>query len=369
VSAESRADVSRAAVLVEPERLELAEFPLPEVGDDDGLLRVEATGICGSDYAQFQGRLSAFDAPMPIIPGHEVVGRVHELGPGAAHRWRVRPGDLVVVDEVLRCLRCRACAMGERGCAAMRLYGLTITTAEVPSLWGGYAEYMYLHANTVLHRVPEGVSADEAAAFVPIANGIRWMSHLGAVGVGDTVVIQGPGQQGLGCVIGAREAGARTVIVSGTAADADRLAVARDFGADTTIVADVDEPIEAVRAATKGHLADVVIDASAEATAPVRDSLDMVRAGGTVLLAGLKSNEPIPGFVSDKVVLRQLTVRGVGGHDARSIRAALSVIAGRRYPTERMHTHRFRLAEAEKAVRSVGREVAGDTPIHATITP
>ncbi|HKH52891.1 MAG TPA: zinc-binding dehydrogenase, partial [Mycobacterium sp.] len=139
--------------------------------------------------------------------------------------------------------------------------------------------------------------------------------------------------------------------------------------ADTTIVADVDEPIEAVRAATKGHLADVVIDASAEATAPVRDSLDMVRAGGTVLLAGLKSNEPIPGFVSDKVVLRQLTVRGVGGHDARSIRAALSVIAGRRYPTERMHTHRFRLAEAEKAVRSVGREVAGDTPIHATITP
>ena len=56
-----------------------------------------------------------------------------------------------------------------------------------------------------------------------------------------------------------------------------------------------------------------------------------------MLLAGLKSNEPIPGFVSDKVVLRQLVVRGVGGHDARSIRAALAVIAGRRYPTERMH--------------------------------
>ena len=128
----------------------------------------------------------------------------------------------------------------------MRLYGLTITTAEVPSLWGGYADYMYLHANTVLHRVPEGVSADEAAAFVPIANGIRWMSHLGAVGVGDTVVIQGPGQQGLGCVIGAREAGARTVIVTGIAADTDRLEVARDFGADTVIVVDVDEPIEAV---------------------------------------------------------------------------------------------------------------------------
>ena len=227
MSAKTHADVSRAAVLVGPERLELAEFPLPEVGDDDGLLRVEATGICGSDYAQFKGRLSAFEAPMPIIPGHEVVGHVHELGPSAAQRWRVRPGDLVVVDEVLRCLRCRACARGERGCAAMRLYGLTITTTEMPSLWGGYAEYMYLHANTVLHRVPKGMSADEAAAFVPIANGIRWMSHLGAVGVGDTVVIEGPGQHCLGCVIGAREAGARTVIVTGTAADADRLAVAR----------------------------------------------------------------------------------------------------------------------------------------------
>jgi hypothetical protein len=62
-------------------------------------------------------------------------------------------------------------------------------------------------------------------------------------------------------------------------------------------------------------------------------------------------------------------VRGLGGHDARSIRAALAVIAARRYPTERMHTHRFTLVEAETAVRRVGREVAGDSPIHATITP
>lgn len=356
-------------VLVDAGRLELTEFPLPKIGADDGLLRVEATGICGSDYAQFQGRLSVFDAPMPIIPGHEVVGRVHELGAGAAARWRVKEGDLVVVDEVLRCGRCRACAIGSPGCAAMRVYGLTITTAEPPSLWGGYADYMYLHANTVLHRVPPDVSAEEAAAFVPIANGIRWMAHVGGVTVGDAVVIQGPGQMGLGCVVGAREAGARTIIITGTSADADRLRVAQELGADVTVVVDEENPVDAVRAATRGRMADVVIDVSAEATAPVTDAIEMVRASGTVLLAGLKSNAPIPGFVSDTVVLRQLRVQGVGGHDFASIRAALAVIASRKYPTERMHTHRFGLADAEKAVRLVGREVPGDSPIHATISP
>lgn len=356
-------------VLVEAGRFELTELPVPAIGHDDGLLRVEATGICGSDYAQFQGRLSVFDAPMPIIPGHEVVGRVHALGPGAAARWRVGEGDLVVVDEVLRCMRCRACSIGNPGCTGMRLYGLTITTAEPPALWGGYADYMYLHPNTVLHRVPPGVSAEQAAAFVPIANGIRWMAHVGGVAVGDAVVIQGPGQMGLGCVIGAKEAGARTIVVTGTADDADRLAVARELGADVTVVVGDEDPIEAVRTATRGRMADVVIDVSSEATGPVVDAIEMVRGSGTVLLAGLKNDAPIPGFVSDKVVLRQLRVQGVGGHDFASIRAALAVIESGRYPTERMHTHRFALEDAEKAVRMVGREVPGDSPIHATISP
>jgi threonine dehydrogenase-like Zn-dependent dehydrogenase len=366
----SRAGItSRAAVLVERRRLELTEVPLPSLRSDDGLLRVEASGICGSDYAQFEGRLSVFDAPMPIIPGHEVVGRIESVGADAAARWRVREGDLVVVDEVIRCGRCKACGIGEPGCAAMKIYGLTITTDVEPSLWGGYADYMYLHPNTVLHRVPDGVSAVEAAAFVPLANGIRWMSHVGGVRVGDAVVIQGPGQMGLGCVIGAQEAGARTIIVTGTRADESRLDVARALGADVTVVVDDDDPIDAVRTATRGRMADVVIDVSAEATKPVVDAIEMVRAAGTVLLAGLKSNEPIPGFVSDNVVLRQLTVRGVGGHDFASIRAALAVIASRRYPLERLHTHTFALDDAEKAVRLVGREVAGEDPIHVTIVP
>ena len=250
----------------------------------------------------------------------------------------------------------------------MRLYGLTITTAEVPSLWGGYADYMYLHANTVLHRVPEGVSADEAAAFVPIANGIRWMSHLGAVGVGDTVVIQGPGQQGLGCVIGAREAGARTVIVTGIAADTDRLEVARDFGADTVIVVDVDET---------------------DRSGPGRDSRAPGRRRDRRVGRGDGSGARLARHArrrhraarrteeqraDSRLCLRQGRVASVGRARRRRSRRALDSgrpggDRGAPLSDRTDATHRFRLADAEKAVRSVGREVAGDTPIHATITP
>src|SRR5439155_22719047 len=93
--------VSRAAVLVAPERLELQDFPVPGVGDDDAILRVEAAGICGSDWAQYQGTLAAMPAVYPIIPGHEIAGTIHEIGEKAAVRWGVRPGDLVVIGMTI----------------------------------------------------------------------------------------------------------------------------------------------------------------------------------------------------------------------------------------------------------------------------
>jgi alcohol dehydrogenase len=373
---------ARALVLVEPGRLEARELPLPEVGPDDGLLRVEATGICGSDVSQYHGRLAGAPCVTPTIPGHEIVGVVERAGPDALARWGVAEGDLVVLEEVVTCGECARCRAGGPGCERMRVYGLSVRVDEPPGLWGGYATHVYLHPRVRLHRVPDGVTAEEAALFVPLANGIRWAGTVPGTGAGDTVVVLGPGQQGLGCVVGALAAGAATVIVAGRAVDARRLAVARALGASAVVDVDADDPVTAVRDLTSGRGADVVVDATAGAVAAVPQAIEMARPSGTVILGGLKGFAEIPGFVSDLVVLKQLRIQGVGGHDHASVAAALEVIAGRRFPLERLRTHVLPLADAARALRLVAREPAedgpggggpdradDDDPIHVTLIP
>jgi threonine dehydrogenase-like Zn-dependent dehydrogenase len=348
---------ARALVMTEVGRLEAQTFPLPPVANDDGILRVEATGICGSDYSQFRGHLAGVGAVTPVIPGHEVVGRVEAAGPGALARWGVDVGDLVVLHEVVH------------AADGMLVYGITVRTTTPPGLWGGYATHVYLHPNAVLHRVPDGVTAEEAALFVPIANGVRWAGTIPGTRAGDTVVVCGPGQQGLGCVVGALHAGAGLVLVTGRAADAHRLEIARSLGAQHTITVDEVDPVGVVMELTGGRGADVVVDASASSTEPIVQACEMVRAGGTVILGGLKGGAAVPGLISDRIVLRQLRLQGVGGHDGASVEAALDLIASHSFPLHLMRTHTLPLAAAEKAVRMVGREVPGEEPIHVTLVP
>jgi threonine dehydrogenase-like Zn-dependent dehydrogenase len=353
--------VSRAAVLVGRERLEIREFPLPKIGPTDGLLKVEAAGICGSDWAQFLGTMTALPETYPVIPGHEIAGRVHQVGKEAAARWGVSEGDQVVVGMTVP----------DRG-----VYGITIPVDVPPALWGGYADYMYLDKQTVVHRLPKDVAPDLAALYVPVSNGVKWACFVPGLQIGDTIVIQGPGQQGLGCVVAAKEAGASLIIVIGARGDTKRLEIAAALGADVTIDISNTDPVEAVAEVTGGRLADIVVDVSAEATSPVALALDMVREGGQVVLAGLKSDAPIPNFVSDKIVLRGLVVRGSNGargyppeRPHKAIEKALAIITSGRYPLDLLCTHQFALDDAERAVRVVGRDVVGEDSVHVTIQP
>src|SRR4051812_2969043 len=99
-----------AMVLEEPHRLVPRALPRPAVGDDDGLLRVEACGLCGTDHEQFTGALRG---PGPFVPGHETVGIIDEIGPAAAERWGVQVGDRVAVEVFQSCRACAACVRGE----------------------------------------------------------------------------------------------------------------------------------------------------------------------------------------------------------------------------------------------------------------
>jgi len=355
-----------AMVLTAPQKLEAQSLPVPEIDEDTALLRVEACGICGSDYEQFEGVLRT---PTPVVPGHEPLGRIEKIGDRAARRWGVDVGDRVAVETMLSCRFCAECLQGRYHlCRRRRIYSY-IPLAEAPGLWGAYAQCMFLDAGSIVHRVDPELPPQLAVLFNPLGAGFRWAVEIPATKPGDTVVILGPGQRGLASVLACREAGAGQIIVTGLEVDAQKLALARRFGATATIDVENENPKRRIQELTQGRGADVVVDVSSYATAPVADALDYVAAGGRVVLAGVKGFKAIPDFISDKIVMKEITLHGAIGVTSTGYQSAIRLIQSRRYPLEEMHTHDFDLRDAERAIQMLARKIPGEESIHSCLIP
>jgi alcohol dehydrogenase len=192
---------ARALVLERPHHLVIHDIPLPIVGDDDALVRVEACGLCGTDHEQYTG----------------------ELAGGFA-------GDRVAVEVFQSCRDCKACVDGEyRRCERHGLadmYGF-ISVDRAPGLWGGYAEHQYLAPDSMVLPVPAALDPVVATMFNPLGAGIRWGATIPGTGPGDVVAVLGPGIRGLCVAAAAKDAGAEFVMMTGIGArDADRLELA-----------------------------------------------------------------------------------------------------------------------------------------------
>jgi threonine dehydrogenase-like Zn-dependent dehydrogenase len=363
-----------AAVSYDIRKTELREFAPPDIAADSGLLRVELCGVCGSDWPYY---LIYPKSKGALILGHEAVGRIEKLGSLAAARFGVQEGDRVALEEYLPCGHCAYCRSGDfRLCADTDTlnrsgtvrYGSTPISTP-PALWGGYSQFQYLHPRAVFHRVPDHVPAKLATLALPLGNGVEWAYLQGQVKIGETVVIQGPGQQGLSCVIAAKEAGAGCIIVSGlaTAADQRRLALAKKLGADHVVNVDEQDLFAAVHEITGGQMADLVLDCASGGPATVKSAIYLARTAGRVILGGRKF-QPIPDFDSDTLIKRVLTVKGVRGHSYQSVELALKIIASNKYPLDEMCTHVFRLADTDEALRTVGGE-GQPAAIHCAVDP
>lgn len=361
-----------AAVAVGPLRTEMRDLPVPAIGPDEGLLAVEACGLCGTDWDFYTRRRGAHLGP--LILGHEIVGRVVAVGAQAAERWKVSEGDRVAVEEFLPCGHCEFCVSGRPAlCEAtdsrsekpFLRYGATPIDVP-PGLWGGFSEVLYLHPHALVHRLPAELSSDLATLFVPISNGVRWVLKEGRMPRGGTVVVIGPGAHGLGCVIAAVDGGAGRVIAVGRSPSA-RLKAAEALGA-LAIEADRTDVVGAVREMTNGAMADVVVDLAPGSVDTVETALQIARKGGTVILASSKHGRPVAGFQSDTVVRKELTVKGVRGRDYQSVEDALRIIRSARYPLARLRTHRFPLSQADQALRVLG-ERTDPAAIHVTVVP
>ncbi|MFQ5903759.1 MAG: zinc-binding dehydrogenase, partial [Candidatus Binatia bacterium] len=279
------AETSRAATLLQPNKIEIREYPVPEIPPDGGLVAVEMAGVCGTDVKYYHGRL---ELPLPIILGHEILGRVVKLGREAASIHGIKEGDRIILKGALGCGRCADCRRGAaRFCKTRTSYGGRTSCARPPHLFGGFADYIYLAPDVLATKVSDDLPA-EAAALVGavMANGFQWAVRRGGVKMGDFVLIQGPGQQGLACTFAAHHAGAARIFISGIGRDSKRLALAKRFGAHRTINVEEENVVEVVKEETGGAMADVVVDVSGSPKA-ITTSVECLRRQGTMVLAGL----------------------------------------------------------------------------------
>jgi alcohol dehydrogenase len=346
---------ARAALMTAPGTVVQRTYALPEVGPDDGLLRVELAGICGTDVKILHGSFPG--VTYPLIPGHEICGTVEAIGARAAQRWGVEVGDRVAVDSFLVCGRCESCLAGDtRYCETLGDYGISVGAQEPPHLWGGFAQYVYLAPTAQVHRLPDGLTP-ELGVLVPavVSNALRWLDDVGGVTVGSRVLILGPGPIGLAAVVVARALGAAQVLISGLPSDGHRLDLALGLGADAVLFSGPELAAEA-RERTGGG-ADVVLDVSGAPQALV-DGLAAVRRQGRVVLGGMSGGRTAPVDL-DPLALREVTLAGVFSHDRASVRRALAVVARDPAPFTGLVTHTFGLDDVVEAIELVERPGSG----------
>lgn len=360
----------RAAVKTDIETTQIREFALPRIGDDDGILSVEASGVGGSDPEMYRRANTA-----PCIMGHENVGTVHQLGGKAAKRWGLKVGDRIALHEYLPCWHCHWCRQGDfRLCMEADFFNVadqfntlrygTCNAEIAPHLWGGYAEFMYLAPNAVIHKIPQSMDARHATLAVPLGNGVQWAVRDGGAGMGKSVLVFGPGQQGLGCTLAAKVAGASTVILAGMTRDRSRLDLSLELGADIAVDVEQQDLAKVVMAATGGRGVDVVVDTTGDPDGSIAaQAIELSAKGAWLSLNGLRQSVPI-----GEIKKRYLTVRAPRGHSYQAVESALDIIASGRWPIDKLCSHDFGLEQVHEAIlATAGRGVPG--AIHVTVSP
>jgi threonine dehydrogenase-like Zn-dependent dehydrogenase len=327
-------------------------------------MEVLANGLCGSDYWLYSGKLDPHHAPFPLIPGHEMVGRITAIDDEAALTWNVGEGDRVAVEPMWYCGQCADCLAGRpKFCRVSKAHSTAPISLE-PSLWGGMGEYMVLTNQTRVHKVPDHVSDDDATMLNPFANVFEW-ARAAEIIVGETVLVMGLGQRGLACTAVAAESGASRVIVTGRTPT--KLALARDFGATDVIDVSQEDVVQAVRSIVGPNGVDKVVDVVPGDTAPIGLAMQLLRNEGILVVAGDKASDAV--INADLIHRKGLTIRGGFATTPWSSANAMRVIASGKYPLEKLPSRILALEEVEEAVKMLGGEVPRGDIIHFVVHP
>ncbi len=307
----------------------LEELPVPEIGPGELLVKVEASGICGSDVMEWYRIQKA-----PMVLGHEVAGTIVQAGAGVE---RFKEGDRIVVTHHVPCNACHYCLSGHHTvCDTLRE-----TTFEP----GGFSEYLRVPAINVdrgVFTMPDGLSFDEASFAEPLACVYRGQRRAN-IQPGQTVIVLGSGLAGLLHINLARALGAGRIVATDMVPA--RLDAAGRLGADFTFLATEDIPAR-LREVNEGRLADLVIVCTGAPPA-LQQGLDSVDRGGTVLFfAPTEPGVSISVTVNDVFFRNDATLTTTYAGAPADLATALEMIASGRVQVGQMISHRLGLEDS-----------------------
>ena len=336
----------KAAVLRGVGDLRLEELPDPKPKANEVLIRVRASGVCGTDVHMWEGKNN--EGTFPFIPGHEWSGEIAALGPGAErYGWKV--GDRIAGSSHDACGVCQKCVEGRYNlCENYGVPGLHKQYGH--NVQGAYATYVVQGVKTIF-RLPEKLSFEDAALLDPAAIGLH-VARRGNVQPGDTVAVTGAGPIGILAGDAARALGAGRVIMIERVAG--RLAKAAELGFET-IDSSSGDPVTTVRSMTGGLGPDVVLEC-AGVPVTMQWALAMLRRGGRCAAVGI----PTVGteLALQRLVLDELELvgcRAVAGEMGRVI----PLVEKGRIRVHELVTHRFPLSEYGKALETFTNPTSG----------
>lgn len=346
---------SKAMVVTAPERMELQEFELRPTPEDHVLVKTSVTSVCSTDLKVFKGKTPFVN--YPLVMGHEVAGEVVEIGSAAKHWYPFEAGDRITIEPYIACGRCRHCRSDHfyHHCSSGGIYGISLSCGQPPHLFGGYSDFFYLVPGAIAHKQNDQMLDSAASISSVVANGVRWVKTLAQVGFGDSVVISGPGSQGLCSLAAALHSGADPVIVLGLDCDAARLQLALEFGAHCVINVDQENPVNLVGSMLPEG-ADVVIETSGTPSG-IQAAIQMVKRGGKIINIGLSGGVETTIAFDDLVWKSVSLISGLG--QAGNVADAMKLISSGRFAFEKINSHTYKLEELAKALRDTEERPSG----------
>ncbi|KRE35266.1 NAD(P)-dependent alcohol dehydrogenase [Paenibacillus sp. Soil522] len=282
----------KAAVMHNTREIKIEEYPVPQIGPDEVLIKVMAVGICGSDLHYYShGRIGKYVVDKPFILGHECAGDIAAIG---SNVQRFQVGDRVAVEPGVTCGRCDACKEGR--------YNLCpdVEFLATPPFDGAFVQYIKIREDFVF-AIPDELSYEEAALVEPFSVGIHAANRTG-LQPGSTIAIMGMGPVGLMAVAAAKAYGAATIIV--TDLEPLRLEAAKQMGATHIINIREQDPLEEIKRITSGKGVDVAWETAGNPKA-LQSALGSLRRGGKLAIVGLPAQDEIPlnvPFIADNEV-------------------------------------------------------------------
>lgn len=359
-----------AATLVQPGKYELREYPLPDPAPGCVLVKMEMSGICGTDKHTYQGFTTQYGErklEFPIIQGHENVGTIAAIGGRGAYKdfegVALHVGDRVVVGANVSCGECYYCKQDfpYYCCENTTDYGNNLSAKNPPHLFGGWSQYIYILPGSFLVKVPDDLPSEVAVLTEIFAVSVgldraKQMSSFPSESFrfDDTVVVFGVGPLGMCFLMKARMLGAGTII----AVDLSdyRLSFAKRLGADRVINAGKTskaERLQMVKDLTHGRGADMVIECAGVPQA-VPESLEMLRVSGLLVEAGNFSDlGDIPINPHRHLCAKNVRILCVGGEEPAAYGPSMRQMARymKSYSLQEFVTHRFGLRDVEAAMQ------------------